>query len=81
MKLVNIANTLLIRGARKHVPLICFPDRRGLKQQPKQTVASAPPAQSPKLNKNANYIDFTKAPKRLPMRKDEMELVIVNIIL
>ncbi|KAK5577693.1 hypothetical protein RB653_002638 [Dictyostelium firmibasis] len=82
MKLINFTQTLFARGARKHVPLIRFPDRHGFNKsttvasnnsKPQPTTTSSSSSSS---NKNKTYSDNSQVPQRLKMRPDEMDLVI-----
>ncbi|EAL69423.1 hypothetical protein DDB_G0276247 [Dictyostelium discoideum AX4] len=75
MKLINFTQTLFARGARRHVPLIRFPDRHGLNKSTTSVPTPTTTSSSPLSNKNKTYSDNSQIPQRLKMRPDEMDLV------
>ncbi|KAF2078085.1 hypothetical protein CYY_000636 [Polysphondylium violaceum] len=78
-RLTKIISQLTVRGESRRVPSIKFPDRRAPKTASKPSTPSPQPTQAsaPSSNKNKNYtyVDNTQIPKRLQMRKEEMDLI------
>ncbi|EFA84414.1 hypothetical protein PPL_02446 [Heterostelium album PN500] len=75
----------LFERASKRVPLIRFPNRKAGEthisyEQPKvASTASVPPqAQPPKKKGNHVYITADQAPKRLPMKDDEIDMIMLG---